>query len=1180
MIITLTAYANGTTYYVARTGNDNNSGTSWASAWKTVSKINNSISSGDTVYFGSGEWLQSQLIPVPGNSLTDKTVYACSTYSMESANLATIYSGDSVGNWTQHSGNIYRANWVPSAFAPGFYHEVGGGFAHFPCVIGGDSIYTSRFNISDVNHPGYFYYDYNNDVLYIYPYRGGDPDVTGERILASARRGAVQLPGGCRYTEFFGLNFKMGFGGAVVFTEESGIKQSLNSFIHCVIAHSNAGGVAPYGNNSSIISMGGYGSATNPDTLDGFAYGNVFRGCTIYSATADMGHEGSTHAGSGCTFYGMRQSVFDSCYFSQVAGAAVMWKGGGLDYYGNRVSFCTFDGTEPMPYGRPSFTKLGVEHACGADRDSVYGCIFKNFNNTPAIGIAEADCNWANSVYYAGDFFGNNTLYNCHRFFAGHAEPPEPGYDPITIKYNVMYEVINSSSQFVRSSNIAPIFENPNYCEIDSNYWYDPAYGFVFYDQSGVNRNWSYWTGTMGYDNHSHNSDPGLADPANDDFSRPEAQQEMYRFYGGKLWTKFGAIQGTPEPDTTAPELNNIHSTDTTSNSVNIRWGTDERANSQVDYGTSSNYGLSTPLDPALVFNHVQTITGLSPLTTYHYRVRSSDAAGNESVSGDFTFTTLAPDTIPPVISGVEADNVTGRSALIGWTTNEISTSQVNYGFTTGYGHSTLLSPALVTNHSVLLTNLESDTLYHFRVRSSDAAGNETVSGDFTFHTDSLIISEWEIISIGCSTTVSSTYQGYSPVAINDSIINPDGGTSSTWASDDDPSMSQWVEFNFPASAEVAGVVIYWAWNSYSSSWMCSQEYRLQYRDEGGSFVDIQTVQNPDIDSVSATLFDTTVTTNSFRYYQPANMGPPNYPAVVWLTELEVYGEMGIPAPDPIGTVILDETSAMVIADPVNIQTPVFYQFALDVDSTYPDPWVEPATLVDTVVSTTYGGLTPEYTYFWKIRAIALDQSDTSNWSWSESFNMLPTNSQNYTYAFPDSYEEITSRFIKFSIVFDSSPNSVYFEIDRSIDFNNPFTALVTDIYQGTASWEPETGQDSAGIRDIFRSSGQYYWRASTDGVNWITFPFELKLNSFAYPVPFRPSDGHSQITFTNLPENSRIVIATVSGATVYTETGVGPEDWLWDVKNDKGRDLASGVYLFAVDSKGGGGTGKLVVIR
>jgi hypothetical protein len=581
--------------------------------------------------------------------------------------------------------------------------------------------------------------------------------------------------------------------------------------------------------------------------------------------------------------------------------------------------------------------------------------------------MAEGDCNPAMSVYYGGDFFCNNTMYNCNMFFYGRVEPPENNR-PITIRYNVMYKVLGGSSRWVSDSD-KPIFSNPNWCLIDSNYWYDPAYAFMFYN--GTPRNWPYWSGTLDYDNHGHNSDPGLANPANDDFSRPNAPQEMNRFYGGRLWNKFGAVQGITPPDTTAPEMNNIRSTDTTSHSVNIRWDTNERATSQVEYGTTIGYGSSTPLDPSLVFSHVQTISGLSPLTTYHYRVKSTDAVGNDTVSGDFTFRTLEPDTIPPVISGVGAGNISSRSATIEWTTNEISTSQVDFGFTTGYGQSSLLDPALELDHSVILVGLLPDTLYHFRVRSSDASANEALSGDFEFHTDTLALTSYYIVSVGCSTVVSGTYPGYSTEAINDSIVNPDGGTSSTWASNESFSLPHWIEFYFDDPVRAAGVVIYWAWNNYSSSWMCSREYRLQYWDESGAYVDMENVANMLVDSVTATWFDTTVTTSRMRYYQPANMGPPNYPTVVWLTELEIYGEEVIPAPDPIGTqIILEDSSAIVISNPVNVQQPIFYEFALDIDSTYPDPRIEPPLIVDTVVATTYDALSLQYTYFWRCRAI------------------------------------------------------------------------------------------------------------------------------------------------------------------------------------------------------------------
>jgi hypothetical protein len=838
MIVALTAQAGATTYYVAKTGNNNNSGTSWANAWLTIAKVNSTISHGDTVRFGTGNWYSSRIVPPTGATINDPTVYSCSTHTLASKGLTRIWSGDSVGNWTLYSGNVYRASWTPSA-------QHGSVDPSYPCIVGGDSIYAPVSSIGGVNHVGYFYYDYGADLLYIYPYKGGDPDQTGERILASAQPVVEFTDGLIRYTQFFGLDLKMGTGAAIYFNENW--RSDFNSFIHCNIAH----GIASYANNASVIGSFSYGDPGEPDTLEGFYYGNSFRACSIYSATSALGQNQTSHAGSGFTLYGQRQWIIDSCYFRNLPGAGVMFKGGGHDYYGNRVSYCTFDGTNSMPYGQASFTKLGVETACGADRDSVYGCIFKNFlySGSGAIGMAEGDCNPAMSVYYGGDFFCNNTMYNCNMFFYGRVEPPENNR-PITIRYNVMYKVLGGSSRWVSDSD-KPIFSNPNWCLIDSNYWYDPAYAFMFYN--GTPRNWPYWSGTLDYDNHGHNSDPGLANPANDDFSRPNAPQEMNRFYGGRLWNKFGAVQGITPPDTTAPEMNNIRSTDTTSHSVNIRWDTNERATSQVEYGTTIGYGSSTPLDPSLVFSHVQTISGLSPLTTYHYRVKSTDAVGNDTVSGDFTFRTLEPDTIPPVISGVGAGNISSRSATIEWTTNEISTSQVDFGFTTGYGQSSLLDPALELDHSVILVGLLPDTLYHFRVRSSDASANEALSGDFEFHTDTLALTSYYIVSVGCSTVVSGTYPGYSTEAINDSIVNPDGGTSSTWASNESFSLPHWIEFYFDDPVRAAGVVIYWAWNNYSSSWMCSREYRLQYWDESGAYVDMENVANMLVDSVTAT---------------------------------------------------------------------------------------------------------------------------------------------------------------------------------------------------------------------------------------------------------------------------------------------------------------------------------------
>jgi phosphodiesterase/alkaline phosphatase D-like protein len=173
-----------------------------------------------------------------------------------------------------------------------------------------------------------------------------------------------------------------------------------------------------------------------------------------------------------------------------------------------------------------------------------------------------------------------------------------------------------------------------------------------------------------------------------------------------------------------------------TSNSATINWTTNEASDTQVDWGLTSSYGNTTPLNSALVTSHSVSLSGLAASTLYHYRVKSRDAAGNLATSGDFTFTTsAAPDTTPPVISGVGTSGVTSNAATINWTTNEASNTQVDWGLTSSYGNTTPLNSALVTSHSVSLSGLAASTLYHYRVKSRDAAGNLATSGDFTFIT-------------------------------------------------------------------------------------------------------------------------------------------------------------------------------------------------------------------------------------------------------------------------------------------------------------------------------------------------------------------------------------------------------------------------------------------------------------
>jgi hypothetical protein len=155
-----------------------------------------------------------------------------------------------------------------------------------------------------------------------------------------------------------------------------------------------------------------------------------------------------------------------------------------------------------------------------------------------------------------------------------------------------------------------------------------------------------------------------------------------------------------------------------------------------VDYGLSTTYGLSSALNTTPVTSHSRTLSNLAPSTTYHYRVRSLDGAGNVATSSDRTFTTLAaPDTTAPTISAITAGAITFNSVEISWTTNEAGTSLVQYSLDLSFNLSSPLDATPVTSHGRPLTGLAPATVYVYRVITTDAAGNTAQSEPRTFTT-------------------------------------------------------------------------------------------------------------------------------------------------------------------------------------------------------------------------------------------------------------------------------------------------------------------------------------------------------------------------------------------------------------------------------------------------------------
>jgi hypothetical protein len=164
-------------------------------------------------------------------------------------------------------------------------------------------------------------------------------------------------------------------------------------------------------------------------------------------------------------------------------------------------------------------------------------------------------------------------------------------------------------------------------------------------DRSFISQEW--YLGEFLYDGcykfgnpNKHNifgSDPMFVDEANSNYRLRDGSPCIGAGRGG---VNIGLFPDNR--DTQPPVISSVAKKNITSSSATITWSTNEPADCQVEYGLSASYGIMTPLDTNLTQNHSVALSGLSANTTYHYRVRSRDAAGNLAASGDDTFTTAA----------------------------------------------------------------------------------------------------------------------------------------------------------------------------------------------------------------------------------------------------------------------------------------------------------------------------------------------------------------------------------------------------------------------------------------------------------------------------------------------------------------------------------------------------------
>ena len=249
---------------------------------------------------------------------------------------------------------------------------------------------------------------------------------------------------------------------------------------------------------------------------------------------------------------------------------------------------------------------------------------------------------------------------------------------------------------------------------------------------------WEYGT-TTGYGQQTTTADVGSgAAPVAVNGSLTALQPNTAYHYRLVAQNSFGTSYGydytftTPGP---TPTVGGLSATPTSTTAATLSGTVNPEgtagAGYYFDYGTTSAYGHSTALTSVSGTSNVAAsaaVTGLTPGTTYHYRL-SVGPTGNYVRSADETFTTPAA---LPVVSNATA-NVTGSTtASLTGTVNPDGASSASYFFAYGIGNlAQWTTPASISGSSntavsAALTGLAPGTTYTYTLIVE--TGNERVA--------------------------------------------------------------------------------------------------------------------------------------------------------------------------------------------------------------------------------------------------------------------------------------------------------------------------------------------------------------------------------------------------------------------------------------------------------------------
>jgi YD repeat-containing protein len=190
----------------------------------------------------------------------------------------------------------------------------------------------------------------------------------------------------------------------------------------------------------------------------------------------------------------------------------------------------------------------------------------------------------------------------------------------------------------------------------------------------------------------------------------------------------------TPPPDTTPPTTPaNVVATASSQTQIGLTWASssDNVLVTGYELQRCTGAGCSNFANIDTTATTTYSNSGLTQNTTYRYRIRAYDAAGNFSSYSSIASATTVAETTPPSVPGsLSASAASGTQANLSWGASTDSGGSNLSGYKIercqGSGCSGFAQIAVTASTSYPDTTLSSGVTYQYRVRAYDGAGNNS----------------------------------------------------------------------------------------------------------------------------------------------------------------------------------------------------------------------------------------------------------------------------------------------------------------------------------------------------------------------------------------------------------------------------------------------------------------------